>query len=180
MAGNEEAPNEEVSYGEVSYAAPEWDWDSDPDADLYGDPYGDTYVRWPEPEPAIRRPLHRNPVILLGLIAAASVPLSVAAVLLLTGDDAGERPLKLTPTIRTTAVAIPPPESTSEASVVETTPQTSAEETTATESAEEIPAATIEAPAPLPSARGGEPDESDGPRINVTRSPMSFTPGTRG
>jgi hypothetical protein len=181
MAGNEEAPNEEVSYGEVSYAAPEWDWGSDPDADLYEDPYGDTYVRWPEPEPAIRRPWHRNPVILLGLIAAASVPLSVAAVLLLTGDDAGERPLKLTPTIGTTAVAIPPSESASQTSAAETTPETSAESPTSeAESPEsESPAATAESPAPLPPARGGGSDNSDGPRINVTRSPMSFTPGAR-
>ena len=175
MASHEEAP-----YEEVSYAEPEWDWGSELDADPYEDPYADTYVRWPETQPPIRRPWHRNPIFLLGLIAAASVPLSVAAVLLLTGNDADDRPMKFTPTIRTTAVAIPPPESTSEVSVVETTPQTSAEETTATEAAEEIPVATIEAPAPLPSARGGETDESDGPRINVTRSPMSFTPGTRG
>ena len=175
MASHEEAPCEEVSYAE-----PEWDWGAEPDAGQYEDPYADTYVRWPETEPPIRRPWHRNPVILLGLIAAASVPLSVAAVLLLTGDDANDRPMKLTPAIRTTAVVIPPSESGSETTTAESTPQTSAEETTATESAEEIPAAPTEAPAPLPSARGGDSDESDGPRINVTRSPMSFTPGARG
>ena len=182
MASHEDAPNEEVSYAE-----PEWDWGSAADGDQYEDPYADTYVRWPEPEPAIRRPWHRNPIILLGLIAAASVPLSVAAVLLLTGDRDTGVATKLKPTIRTTAVVLPPSESaveTGEAqmsaaqtSPSETTPETSAEESAATESAEEIPAATIEAPAPLPSARGGESDESDGPRINVTRSPMSFTPG---
>jgi hypothetical protein len=175
MASHEEAP-----YEEVSYAEPEWDWGSELDADSYEDPYADTYVRWPETEPPIRRPWHRNPLILLGLIAAASVPLSVAAVLLLTDDRDADVATKLKPTIRTTAVMLPPSESASQTSAAESTPQTSAEETTATESAAEIPAATIEVPAPLPSARGGETDESDGPRINVTRSPMSFTPGTRG
>ena len=178
MARHEEAP-----YEEVSYAEPEWDWGCEPDADQYEDPYADTYVRWPEAQPQIRRPWHRNPVVLLGLIAAASVPLSVAAVLLLTGDDTDDHPRKFTPTIGTTAVAIPPSESASETSLVEMTPETSAESAeptaAATESAEEIPAAPAEAPAPLPSARGGEPDESDGPRINVTRSPMSFAPGAR-
>lgn len=174
------ARHEEPPYEEVSYAEPEWDWDSEPEADQYGDPYADTYVRWPEPETPIRRPLHRNPVILLGLIAAASVALSVAAVLLLTDSRDADAPTKLKPTIRTTAVVLPPSESASEPSAVETTPETSADEASATESAEEIPAAPTEAPAPVPSARGGGEDNSDGPRINVTRSPMSFTPGARG
>lgn len=180
MANHEDVPYADVPYAEVSYAEPEWDWGSEPDADQDEDPYADTYVRWPETEPPIRRPWHRNPIILLGLIAAASVPLSVAAVLLLTEDRDADVATKLKPTIRTTAVVLPPSESASQTSAAESTPQTSAVETTATESAEEIAVAPTEAPAPLPSARGGESDESDGPRINVTRSPMSFTPGTRG
>jgi hypothetical protein len=174
------ARDEEPPYEEASYAEPEWDWDSEPDAGQYEDPYADTYVRWPEEEPPIRRPLHRNPVILLGLIAAASVALSVAAVLLLTDSRDADVPTTLKPIIRTTAVVLPPSESATETSVVETTPETSAEESTATESAEESPAAPTDASATLPSARGGDADNSDGPRINVTRSPMSFTPEPRG
>ncbi len=145
----------------------------------YDDAYDDAYVRWAEPEPAVRRPWHRNPIFLLGLIAAASVALAVAAVLLLTSDRAENSPAKLKPTIRTTAVVIPPSASASETSAAETTTDTSAEATTSeTESPEsEIPAATAESPAPMPSARDSGSEESDGPRINVTRSPMSFTPG---
>lgn len=175
MTRHEEAPHEDASYAE-----PEWDWAQEPDADQFEDPYADTYVRWPEDEQAVRRPLHRNPVVLLGLIAAASVALSVAAVLLLTDSRDADVPTKLKPTIRTTAVVLPPSKSAAETSAVETTPETSAEEASATESAEEIPAAPTDAPAPVPSARGGDEDNSDGPRINVTRSPMSFTPGARG
>ena len=165
--------------------------------DWSDDQYDDEYVHWYEPPPPVRRPWHRNPAVLIGLIAAASAALAVAAVLLLAGEPDGHTPTRLTPIISTTAVSVAPSYEppvadapTSAESAAETTAEggaagadvpdmPGADASQADVPEAEAPAeAPAEVPAPPPiSARDGESGDSEGPRVNVTRSPMSFTPG---
>ena len=171
------------------------DWLDEQWQDQYGDQYedwsddqyDDEYVYWYEPPVPVRRPWHRNPAVLIGLIAAASTALVVAAVLLLAGDPA-DSPTRLKPIISTTAVSVPPSdeppaagEPTIAESAAETTSATGPESATAEGDVPEAGApaeAPAEAPAQPPiSARDDGSGDSEGPRINVTRSPMSFTPG---
>lgn len=166
--------------------------------DDYTDTYNGGYGQWAEPVRAARRPWHRNPRVLAALIGAASASLAVSVVLLLTTDTFGDSPARLRPAIRTTAVSAAPsepPQVASETGESTAAPETSSEPTTpeaeqpgaegavteaelsAEPSAE--PAAEPSAGAPARGQEGGS-DQPEGPRINVTRSPMSFTPGTAG
>lgn len=179
MARREDAPSEDVSDEEFGY-----DY-TDDYADHYKEhPEGPTGY-WTEPTAPARRPWHRNPIVLLGLIAAASVALATAAVMLLTTAGRDDSPTRVRPTIKTTAVSVSPsqrvPQTTPTSRSPETTPGTSTSASSdAASTAAENPAAPTEAPAQPPSARPTGSGEPGGPRINVTRSPMSFTPGSRG
>lgn len=171
---------------------PHWDREDlsyGPD-DWFEDSYDDTFVHWDEPAAAVRRPWHRNPGILIGLIAASSAALSVASVLLVAGNTPVDSPARLRPVIRSTAVPEPPPQMPAEASTPVAAPELPGDEPTAEVQAAEVaesdvPVALVEesAPnsaAPPPRDTRGESADSEGPRINVTRNPMSFTPGAIG
>lgn len=182
-------------YGD-QYADQYADWSDEHYEDWSDDQYDDEYVHWYEPPPRVRRPWHRNPAVLIGLIAAASAALAVAAVLLLAGDPADDTPTRLKPIIGTTAVSVPPSDESpvvGEPATAESAAETTSASTeaSASESASaegeaagaqvpeaDAPAeAPADAPAPPISARDDGSGDSEGPRINVTRSPMSFTPG---
>ena len=176
-----------------------------PDADLSVWPMDDFGWDWDEPgvdrepEPG-GPPWYRSPGPLLALIAGAAATLVVAVTLVIT--DSGEIPTR--PALGTKAVptdapgpsrAEAPTESTTAPTTGESGPSTPA---SASSSAEEAPAeeespapaedvepevgepAAAVPPAPLPVDSPGTVagNDSDGPRINVTRSPMSFSPGS--
>ena len=115
-------------------------------------------------------PWYRNPRVLLAMIVVAGAVLVATTALLLTlssGDFNQTRQLRSinpAPTVPAssaaeTAGASPSPSVPSE-SVSEPTP-------------EDGPAPSADAPSPPP--RSADTNHSDGPRINVTRTPMSFT-----
>ena len=122
-------------------------------------------------------PWYRNSRVLLTMIAVAAAALVVATVLLLILDGPGfnqTEPLRsISPP--TTAEAIPATE-TAGATPLPTTASETAPETAAETAAAEGPAASAEQPPPPTAPRSAGSDRSDGPRINVTRTPMSFTP----
>lgn len=195
---------EEIPYAVGAYQEPaEWDWpqhsvgDFPPDPpgdswhDGYDDTYDDTFVHWDDPEPAVRRPWHRNAGILIGLIAASSTALSVAFVLLVTGGPSVDSPARLRPAIRSSAVEAPPAEpakpsetaaaddDTANGTETDTAPADEPTEEAAAEAPEaHAPAPPADEPAPAPAPRDSSADKPNGPRINVTRNPMSFTPGS--
>jgi len=140
-------------------------------------------------EPAAKTvvPWYRRPRLLMALIAVAAAVLVVAAALLVTGDFSGDIPAGPQLDRRTATSASPtsaPPSSSSAdtGSVTSTsgpsTPSSSAE-------APPSPEVTLESPEPAPPPPPVSPPTADGrqkegPRINVTRTPMSFTPGQSG
>jgi hypothetical protein len=151
------------------------DWDSYPIDDWAAYPVEDR-----QPPPA---PWYRNPRLLFGLIAVAAAALVVATVLLITGRKSGEIPSTPQLSIRTTPTT-PSERSSSRAPSESSTPASSPA------SAESSPVGTDESPpaaepaqpaedsaAPVPSPAGGQGKKPAGPKINVTRTPMSFTPG---
>jgi hypothetical protein len=179
MTDPEALPDEDLSAWPIDDDADEdfgWDWDAPP-VDR-------------EPEPG-RAPWYRSPGPLLALISGAAATLVVAVALVVT--DSGEiptRPALGTKTVSTGATSPSSAAPTADAPEPSTPAPSSAEESTAEEEppapAEVARAAEPAAPsaAPPPAARpvdrpgtvaGGN---SEGPRINVTRSPMSFTPGS--
>jgi hypothetical protein len=167
-----------------------------PDEDLSGWPIDDFGWDWDEPgvdrkpEPS-GPPWYRSPGPLLTLIAGAAATLVVAVTLVIT--DTGEIPTR--PALGTKAVPTDAPgpsraEAPTEPPTGESGPSTPA---SASSSADGAPAEDVEpeAPEPAPPAAAVPPaplpvdspgtvagGDSDGPRINVTRSPMSFTPGS--
>ena len=141
-------------------------------------------------EKTVAVPWYRRPRLLLALIAVAAAALVVAAALLVTGDFSGDIPAGPQLDTRTAATASPtsaPPgsgsaDTGSTGSVTSTsgpsTPSSSAE-------APPSPEVTLESPQPAPPPPPVPPPTADGrqkegPRINVTRTPMSFTPGQSG
>ncbi len=138
------------------------------------------------PMPASRQapPWYRSPRLLLLLIGLAAAVLVVATALLVTGRTAGEIPR--TPRLETrTATSVPPASASSTPSGTVTPASSSApasptpERTTepSPEAAPEPAEPAASAAAPPPAAPSRSPQ---GPRINVTRTPMSFTPGKVG
>lgn len=135
-----------------------------------------------------RRPVwYRDPRVLVGLIVAALAVLVVASVVLLASGQLGEptdgTDMTLRPTIRTSSIIAPPssspPASTSQSPA---TPSTSATPPTSETSSGEPPVGAEPAPAQPEPATAEPPvarDTQEGPRTNVTRNPMSFTPGQR-
>lgn len=140
------------------------------------------------PPPPNSRPWFRDPRWLFGLIALAAAALVVATVLLVTGRGSGEIPTAPELSTRTASNttgapsprSAPPQESAPESTSSSSTTPTSATTTAEEPSAVEIPASVqpsesaAEAPPEPPSSRNQSPA---GPRINVTRTPMSFSPG---
>jgi len=117
-------------------------------------------------------PWYRNPRVLLAVITAAAAALVVAAALLVTLSKADFNQTKQLISIN------PAPTATRPAEIAGATPSPS----TATEQESEptpadSPAPSADAPPPAPVPRSVDSNHSDGPRINVTRTPMSFTPG---
>ena len=139
-------------------------------------------------------PWYRSPRLLLTLIGLAAAVLVVAAALLVTGKYSGEIPAGERLDSRTSA-AVP----AGSASARETVSATATSSATSTRSSETSP--TSPSPSSSPSAEPGpepppepaepapsaappppasQPRNPGGPRINVTRTPMSFTPGKHG
>lgn len=152
------------------------DWDSYPVED-----WG-TYPADPPPPPG--PPWFRNPRLLFGLIAAAAACLVVATVLLITGKDSGEIPTSRHLSTR------PAPETPSERSAPRPPGRSSSATPSSSSSAESSSSPAEEAPPPAepqqpaesaapppPAPEAGQNKSPAGPKINVTRTPMSFTPG---
>jgi cytoskeletal protein RodZ len=154
----------------------EADWDSYP-IDDWADPPVEQHQ---PPAP----PWYRNPRLLFGLIAVAAAALVVATVLLITGRESGEIPTTPQLSVRTT------PTTPSERSTPPAPSESSSAPVSASDGAESAPADAEEAPAPAEPAQPAEASAAPapaptavqgkspaGPKINVTRTPMSFTPG---
>lgn len=154
----------------------DWDWD-EPRVDREPEPSGPPWCRSPGP--------------LLALISVAAATLVVAVALVIA--DSGEiptRPASGTKTVPTgvpsssravaTATAPRPSTPAPESSAVDETPAEEQPPVPAEVAESAEPAAPAAAPPPLPVNSPGVLAEStiEGPRINVTRSPMSFTPGS--
>jgi hypothetical protein len=120
-------------------------------------------------------PWYRNSHVLLAMIAVAAAVLVVASVLLVTLDGAG---FNQTRQLRSISPAT--------SAAVTTAPQTASATPLPTPSpASELqsapaPEPSVSAEPPPPTPRTPDANASDGPRINVTRTPMSFTPGITG
>jgi hypothetical protein len=162
-------------------------WDDYPDDARYLD---DGYLQdeWaavpPAPAPAPSAPWFRNPRLLFGLIAVAAAALVVASVLLITSRQSGEIPTTAQLTTRATpsgpAERSNPQPSSEPASASATSSSSSSEAS----SSESVQTAEPEAPARqavVPSATAAPPAPEQtispaGPNLNVTRTPMSFSP----
>ncbi|MCB1290590.1 hypothetical protein [Mycolicibacterium sp.] len=131
-------------------------------------------------------PFYRRPGLILSLIMIAAAALVVALALLIANDGLGRTPDKPHPSRLTppTPSALPTPSGTPSAetpSPAEARPEPSPTEPPESDqdlqstTAEPQPAAD-DVPAPAAAERGTQ--NSPGPRINVTRTPMSFTPGS--
>ena len=123
-------------------------------------------------------PWYRNSRVLLAMITVAAAALVVSSVLLVTLDGAGFNQTKQLRSINpgTSAAVTTAPQTvsaTTQAPIPSPASESASESITAPE-----PSASAE-PRPL---APGTPNlnPSDGPRINVTRNPMSFTPGITG
>jgi hypothetical protein len=175
-AGYDPAGYDEGPFPAAEPDYPDVDWDS---YDL--DEWNTTHPAQPEQEPP-SAPWFANPRLLFGLIAMAAAVLVVATVLLITGKDSGEIPtapqLSTKSTPETTgghSVPRPPSESASStsASVSTSAESSSAPAEPAAPAEPEQPAASPSAPPPS----AGQSKSPAGPKVNVTRTPMSFTPG---
>jgi len=120
-------------------------------------------------------PWYRNSRVLLALITAAAAVLVVASVLLVTLDGAGFNQTKQLRSISpaTTAPATTAPPTASATPIPTPSPVSELQSAPA-------PAPSVSAEPPPPAPRAQDANPSDGPRINVTRTPMSFTPGITG
>jgi len=119
-------------------------------------------------------PWFRNPRVLLTVITVAAAALVVAAVLLVTLSKADFNQTKQLRSIDpvSTATATRPADIASETPAPTTAPAQESEMTPA-----QSPVPSADAPPPPAVPRSVDPNHADGPRINVTRTPMSFTPG---
>lgn len=173
QAGDEWPPNGDWEWTELPYDDPAW-------VSVAGS--GPAHSQTDRP---VDRPWYRRPGFLVGLIITALVALVVASVLLLTRATFNDQDeVRLKPTIRTSSIVIP---SSSTPPSTSASPTTSATEPTRSSTPSEEPApepAPESPPAPAGPTAGGaigeqDPDTPPGPRTNVTRTPMSFTPGSR-
>lgn len=162
--------------------------DGYPEPDFWDSHPADDWDRFPaEAEQPPSTPWYRNPRLLFGLIAVAAAALVVATVLLITGKQSGE--IQTTPQLSTrTTPATPSARSTprapseTESSTTES-PSPDAEASLPDEFPTplepEQPEQPVQSEAPAPSPAASPTRSQSGPRINVTRTPMSFTPGKR-
>lgn len=149
---------------------------------------------WDDPDwdgavPAITRrpparPWYRSPGLLLGLIGAASAVLVVATAILVSGTYSGEIPQSRRLDTRSSApsssVSAPASPEQTPSSTPTSTPTTTSAPPSSSESPPDPPDEPAPPPAPVPAPEpesGPAPKGSAGPKINVTRTPMSFTPG---
>lgn len=160
--------------------APDWDWDWD-----FDQPANGVDTAGSAPPPLV--PWYARTSVLLALIGAAAGTLVVATVLLMAPGEPRETTDKLRPVIRTTPpttrVIVPPlPANTTSPTVPS---PVSAEPSAAPSAAGATPQAPVSAEQMAPPPAAGPQDagdaaadaESSGPQVNVTRAPMSFTPG---
>ncbi len=173
-------------YDESEYAHgyddPKFGDSLDPWADDWDGSEWDGIRPRPAAPPQVSRPWYRDPRWLFALIALAAAALVVATVLLVTGRNSGEIPTAPALTTRTPAssTSTPSPRNaipSASTSAPSTTPASSTPEEA---NAVDIPApvevtATAEPPAEAPAP--SQSQSPAGPRINVTRTPMSFSPG---
>ena len=151
----------------------EWDGDTG-DVDTWGRPAAPA-------QPA--RPWFRDPRWLFGLIGLAAAALVVATVLLLTGRGSGEIPTAPELTTRTPAgtTSVPSPRTAPPSASASPTTSASASSSSEEPGPVDIPEPAQPAPsateAPSESAAANQSKSPAGPRINVTRTPMSFSPG---
>jgi len=171
----------------------DWDW-----AELPYDesPYADASAAGA----ATRLSWYRRPGVLIALIIGALVALVVASVLLLTRATFSEQDeVRLKPTIRTSSIVLPSstkPTATTGAATSMTPGSTTPTQTSnSSETSRSAPAPAEESeesqdvpeqlsPAPAGPTAGGaigeqDPDAPLRPRVNVTRTPMSFAPEGR-
>lgn len=150
----------------------------DDDLELFPD-WSAEFTRPPQVRTTV--PWYRNLRVLSLLVAVAAVALVISTVLLLMLDRSADfrtgprisTPRPQTPTSATAAVPSPDPPDTAG------TPTTPGPDTPVSSESEPSSEAESgrEAPAPdRPTARPDPDQDSDGPRTNVTRAPMSFTP----
>lgn len=163
----------------------DWNWE-DPDD-------GWDWVQMPD-QPATQAapgpPWYRGPKLLLGLIGLAAAALVVATALLVGGRFSGEIPTSRQLNTRTaTATPRTSPPTPTDSQPTSTTARSSESTTeSSTEPSPEPfggPEQNPEPVAPPPPPAGPEPPapaprRDEGPRINVTRTPMSFTPTMSG
>ena len=179
MTHREAVPDEDLAawwIGDAGGDDLDWDWD-----ELRVDR---------EPKPS-GPPWYRSPGPLLALISVAAATLVVAVALVIA--DSGEiptRPALGTKTVPTggpgssraaaTATAPGPSTPAPASSAIDETPADEQPTLPAEVAGPAEPAASAAAPPPLPVNSPGVLAESnpEGPRINVTRSPMSFSPGS--
>lgn len=153
---------------------------ADADADADEDLFPSWFDEWTEPPPPVPVPWFRNIRVLATLIGIAIVALLISTALLLTLRSPGDFPTGPRITTATTPPGSrPSPTSADSSTAVSTTPTTTASSAPSETAATEEPPPEGPGPEPLAppsrSAARGSGDD-DGPRINVTRSPMSFTP----
>lgn len=137
-----------------------------------------------QPARAPSPPWFRNPRLLFGLIAVAAAALVVASVLLITGRESGEIPT--TAQLHTRATPSSPversrPRPSSEPAPATATSPTPSSEASSSEAEPTAEPAATERPAIAPSASAAPPPAEQapnlsGPNLNVTRTPMSFSP----
>lgn len=152
--------------------------------------YFPDYIDVAEPE-AAAEPVswHRRPRVLVGVISTAALAGVVASALLLALETQAPRsPGQTDAVARITATPLQPapvpqrrgPLGPSTASSPE--PDAAADAPSPEPEPEAAPAAVESAspPAAPPPDSSTDTDEPQGPRINVTRSPMSFSPAARG
>lgn len=157
-------------------------WPPDGDPSLWDE--DDSWAGHPMSRSAVKSPWYRSPGLLLALIGLAAATLVVAAVLLVTGEPSGETPARLRPDTGTTPALSSPPE---RPSVTPPAPSTSDSASSSTaepdEPAEPLPPvepAPVEQPAPSASVAPEPPIDPVEPRVSLTRTPMSFSPGGKG
>jgi len=120
-------------------------------------------------------PWYRNSRVLLAMITVAAAVLVVASVLLVTLDGAGFNQTRQLRSISpATTAAVTTATRTASATPLPT-PSPASEQESAP-----APAPSASAEPQTPAARTPAANPSEGPRINVTRTPMSFTPGITG
>ncbi|MCB1286424.1 MAG: hypothetical protein KDB47_01700 [Mycobacterium sp.] len=131
-------------------------------------------------------PFYRRPALILSLMMIAAAALVVALALLIANDGLGRTPEEPHPSRLSPPTPSAPPTPSGTPGAETPPPAEARPEPSPTEPTESDPdlqgttappePAVGDVPAPAAAERGTQ--NSPGPRINVTRTPMSFTPGS--